>query len=186
MITASIKGVELRFEAAEGLFSPRAIDPGTLAMLSTLEFSQEDKVLDLGCGYGVVGILAAKLIGAERVVMVDNDPVAVQCARSNAARNGVPGIHILLSDGFTDVRESGFTKIICHPPYHVDFSVPKSFIEKGFNRLTMGGRLYMVTRRLEWYRNKIAAIFGGVAVQEIGGYFVFMAERRSARYARKR
>lgn len=186
MITTSLKGIDLRFEAAESLFSPRAIDPGTLAMLSTLEFQAADKVLDLGCGYGVVGILAARLIGAGRVVMLDNDPLAVECAKANAALNGVPHIPVVRSDGLTDLKESGFTKIICHPPYHVDFSVPKSFIEKGFNRLAMGGRMYMVTKRLDWYKNKIAAIFGGVVVQEIDGYFVFMAEKRSARYASKR
>ncbi len=186
MIITSLKGIDLRFETAETLFSPRAVDPGTLAMLSTIEFQPADKVLDLGCGYGVVGILAAKLIGSGRVVMLDNDPLAVEYAKANAALNGVPGARVVRSDGFVDLKEGGFTKIICHPPYHVDFSVPKAFIEKGFNRLILGGRLYMVTKRLDWYKNKIAAIFGGVVVQEIDGYFVFMAERRSARYASKR
>ena len=186
MITTLLKGIELRFETAETLFSPRAVDPGTLAMLSTIEFQPADKVLDLGCGYGVVGILAAKLIGSGRVLMLDNDPLAVEYAKANAALNGVAGIQVVKSEGLADLKESGFTRIICHPPYHVDFSVPKAFIEKGFNRLAMGGRLYMVTKRLDWYKNKIAAIFGGVVVQEIDGYFVFMAERRSLRYASKR
>lgn len=186
MIEATLKGVELRFETAESLFSPRGIDRGTLAMLDKIEFGPKSKVLDLGSGYGVVGILAARIIGPEQVFMLDNDPVAVEFARRNAVHNGVPAVHIVESDGFAQLRESGFTHIICHPPYHVDFSVPKAFIEKGFNRLAVGGRLYMVTRRLEWYRNKIAAIFGGVSVDEIDGYFVFMAERRSLRYARKR
>jgi 16S rRNA (guanine1207-N2)-methyltransferase len=186
MITTSLRGIDLRFETAESLFSPRAIDQGTLAMLSAIELQPADKVLDLGCGYGVVGILAARLIGAQRVTMVDNDPVAIEFAKANAALNDVAGVRIVQSDGFANLNESGFTKIICHPPYHVDFSVPKAFIEKGFNRLAMGGRLYMVTKRLDWYKNKIAAIFGGVVVQEIDGYFVFMAERRSPRYASKR
>ena len=69
-----IKGVELRFKTEDGVFSPSGIDKGTLAMLSQVVFSPGDRVLDLGCGYGVVGILAAKLIGSEQVVMLDRDP----------------------------------------------------------------------------------------------------------------
>ena len=59
------------------------------------------------------------------------------------------------------------------------------FIEKGFNRLKIGGRMVMVTKRRDWYRNKLIAIFGGVKVREIDGYFVFEAERRDLRYANR-
>lgn len=186
MIETKIKGIELKFHTEESLFSPGDIDRGTLAMLSVIDFAKSDKVLDLGCGYGVVGILAAKLIGADKVVMLDNDPIAVDYARRNALQNGVSGILLLKSDGFKGLQQGGFTKIICHPPYHVDFSVPKMFIEKGFNRLALGGRFYMVTKRLEWYKNKIAAIFGGVTVHEVDGYFVFVAEKRDMRYANRK
>ena len=62
MISIKIKGIDLQFETDAANFSPTAIDQGTLAMLSAVEFNQNDKVLDLGCGYGVVGILAGRLI----------------------------------------------------------------------------------------------------------------------------
>ena len=61
----------------------------------------------------------------------------------------------------------------------------KAFIEKGFNRLKLGGRLMMVTKRRDWYRNKLAAVFGGVKVREIDGYQVFEAERRQLSYANR-
>ena len=61
----------------------------------------------------------------------------------------------------------------------------KGFIEKGFNRLKLGGRLLMVTKRREWYRNKLVSIFGGVKVRDIDGYCVFEVERRTARYANR-
>ena len=58
-----MKEIPLSFQTESSLFSPKAIDSGTLAMLSSVDFLPSDKVLDLGCGYGVVGILAAKLVG---------------------------------------------------------------------------------------------------------------------------
>ena len=87
-IVATVKGVELRLETAPGLFSPRAVDAGTLAMLSRAEFGPEDKVLDLGCGYGVVGLAAARLGRPDRVWLLDKDPAAVELARVNLAANG--------------------------------------------------------------------------------------------------
>jgi len=183
MITTKIKDVELQFETTGSLFSPRNVDMGTLAMLSVVDFEQGDKVCDLGCGYGVVGILAAKIIGAENVTMSDIDEQAVITAKKNCALNGVPEVAVIVSDGFASVGQTNFTKIICHPPYHVDFAVPKTFIEKGFNRLAMGGAIYMVTKRRDWYFNKLTAIFGNCRVWEIDGYYVFMATKKSDKYA---
>ena len=186
MFEAVIRGVALTFEARPGLFSPGGPDPGTLAMLEHVELAETDKLLDLGCGYGVVGCWAASVIGPERVWMLDNDPAAVACARRNLHLNGLDGAIVVQSDGFSELSETGFTKIVCHPPYHADFAVAKGFIEKGFNRLALGGAMFMVTRRLDWYRNKLTAIFGGVQVREQDGYYVFRAEKRSARYANAR
>lgn len=186
MLELTIRGLNLRLQTEPGLFSPKSADAGTLAMLSLIEFSPDDKVLDLGCGYGLVGIVAAKYVAPAQVHLLDNDPKAVETARANAARNSVPDVTVELSDGFNGTRETDFTKIISNPPYHVDFSVPKHFIEKGFNRLRIGGSMWMVTRRLDWYRNKLAAIFGGCRVHEVDGYFVFEATKLRSQYARPR
>lgn len=186
MFDVTIGAVTLRLQTEPGLFSPQRADAGTLAMLSAIAFEPQDKVLDLGCGYGLVGILAAHHVAPARVVMVDNDPVAVAVARRNADANGVPGVTVRLSDGLRDMPETGFTKIISNPPYHVDFSVPKHFIEKGGNRLVLGGSLWMVTKRLEWYRNKLGAIFGGCRVHELSGYYVLEATKRRSNYVRLR
>jgi 16S rRNA (guanine1207-N2)-methyltransferase len=77
IIKTSIKGVEMQLKTVKGLFSPKSIDRGTLAMLSVLNLKADDKVLDLGCGYGIVGIYVAKVIGAKNVVMADIDGIAV-------------------------------------------------------------------------------------------------------------
>jgi 16S rRNA (guanine1207-N2)-methyltransferase len=185
VIETELKGVRLKFQTQEGVFSPAHIDQGTLAMLSLVDFAEGDRVLDLGCGYGVVGILAAKLIGAENVVLVDNDPLAVRLSRENAALNGVPGVLVCVNDGFSQLTETGFTKILSNPPYHTDFSVAKHFIEKGFNRLTLGGTMCLVVKRKEWYKNKLISVFGGVRIHELDGYYVLCAEKRTHQYAKK-
>lgn len=185
MISAEIKNVSLKFETDPSNFSPNGIDSGTLAMLSAVDFLPNDKVLDMGCGYGVVGILAAKLIGAENVIMCDISESAVRQAKINAELNGVPDIDIKISDGFSNIPDNGFTLILSNPPYHTDFSVPKHFIEVGFKKLAVGGKMIMVTKRLDWYKNKLASVFGGVRVREINGYYVFISEKRRERVPKK-
>lgn len=178
MISTTIKNVNLKFETDPSNFSPNDVDTGTLAMLSVTDFAEGDKILDLGCGYGVVGILAARLTGQENIVMCDISESAVKQAKANAILNQVPNIDIRLSDGLRDVPDHDFTYILSNPPYHADFSVPKHFIEDGFKRLALGGKLIMVTKRLDWYKNKLTSVFGGVTIHRINGYYVFIAEKR--------
>ena len=185
MISAEIKNVSLKFETDPSNFSPNNIDVGTLAMLSAVDFLPSDKVLDMGCGYGVVGILAAKLIGQESVTMCDISESAVKQAKINAELNGVPNIDIKISDGFSEIQDNNFTLILSNPPYHTDFSVPKHFIEVGFKKLAVGGKMIMVTKRLDWYKNKLTSVFGGVMVREINGYYVFISEKRGERVRKK-
>lgn len=186
MFSAEIRGISLVFETGPRLFSPNAVDRGTLAMLSMVEFSENDRVLDLGCGYGAVGIYAAKRIGEANVVMCDISEEAVAAARGNAIRNGVPAIDIRVSDGFDRLPDGEFTLILSNPPYHTDFSVARRFIEGGFRRLSLGGTMVMVTKRLDWYKNKFTAVFGGVRVAERDGYYVFTAEKREKLHKKKK
>jgi 16S rRNA (guanine1207-N2)-methyltransferase len=181
-VEAMIQGVHLALETEPGLFSPQGLDEGTACLLANVKFHENDKILDLGCGYGVIGIYAAKRLNPKQVFLVDNDRAAVECAARNAQMNGVESIHVQYSDGFRDFSEKDFTKILCNPPYHADFSVAKHFIEKGFNRLLVGGSMWMVTKREDWYRNKLRSIFGGVQVTRQNAYFVFEAIKKSGTY----
>ena len=180
---ALINGVELTLETSPELFSPSAPDIGTLAMLDSAEISSSDRVLDLGCGCGVVGIYCAKKFGCE-VTMCDVLPRAAEISQKNAEKNGVCA-KVFVSDGYDGLPDGKFTLILSNPPYHTDFSVAKRFVEGGFERLELGGRMMMVTKRRQWYENKLRAVFGGVKVREKDGYFVFTAEKRSDRPPKK-
>lgn len=169
---------EIILETGDYFFSPKRIDKGTLFMLSKVQVTKEDKVLDLGCGYGVVGISVAKTIGGNRVVMSDVSEEAVELTTANLELNGLNNVRVVKSNGLKEIPDKDFTLILSNPPYHADFSVAKAFIEESYKSLVFGGKLMMVTKRLTWYRNKITSVFGGVKVFEQDGYYVFVAEKR--------
>ncbi|MBE7056019.1 MAG: class I SAM-dependent methyltransferase [Ruminococcaceae bacterium] len=186
MFETTINDITIKLETDLSVFSPSAIDSGTLAMLSFLDLKEEDKVLDLGCGQGPVGIYCAKILGENRVVMCDVSSEAVNISKSNAVLNNLDNLCIIESNGFANIEDKDFTVILSNPPYHTDFSVAKEFIENGFKHLVVGGTMFMVTKRLEWYKNKLTSIFGGVKVREKDGYYVFIAEKRAPSISKKK
>ena len=181
LIKEEINGIEIICETGEYYFSPTRVDLGTRFMLETVPVHEGDKVIDLGCGYGVVGIYAAKKVGGENVVMCDILEDAVALSKANLTRNGIDGVRVLQSDGLRNIEDRDFTLILSNPPYHTDFSVAKEFIEDGFKKLKVGGRMALVTKRLDWYRNKLKSVFGGVKVFEAEDYYIFLSEKRAAR-----
>ena len=184
MYKITIAGKELSIETEGSLFSPKEADRGTLAMLGHVAFGKEDKVLDLGCGCGIVSLAAAANgVDPSNIVATDVDPLAVKTTEKNMRANGFSGAVVVAGDALTNVPGSDFDLILSNPPYHTDFKVAKTFIEKGFNRLKIGGKMYMVTKRKDWYKNKLISIFGGVRIFEEDGYFVFEAQKRTASYA---
>ena len=113
--------------------------------------------------------------------MSDISDDALKLTKENIKINNASGIKVLKSYGLDDIDDSGYTLILANPPYHEDFSVPKNYIEKGYKKLAVGGKLYLVTKRKEWYKKKLITIFGGTKVYEINGYYVFMAEKKEFR-----
>lgn len=182
----NVCGIECSFTSNDKCFSPKNVDRGTLAMLSVCKIEAGESVIDIGCGYGVVGIWAAHFTQPENIYMLDVNTDALSCAKKNADANGFPELSIIESNGYQNLDRAGFDVILSNPPYHTDFSVAKIFIEKGFNRLKVGGRMYMVTKRLDWYKNKLTSIFGGVKVFGIDGYYVFIAEKRSVQRSKNK
>ena len=181
-----LNGIDLDLDTTPDLFSPNAPDKGTLAMLGAAEITPSDKVLDLGCGCGIAGIYAAKIAGAQNVTMTDVLPTAAQTSGQNAIKNDVPEITVLCGSAYEYVTDTDYTLILSNPPYHTDFSVAKAFIEGAYSHLALGGRMVMVTKRLDWYKNKLTSVFGGVKVTESDGYYVFISEKRQPRQKLKK
>lgn len=171
-------GFNYVFHTLASLFSYRQVDLGTRQMIEQIDLQPDNKVLDLGCGYGVVGIWAAHMIGAEKVVMSDANIAALNMAAENIKANNLDEIQLIHSNGFDHIHDVDFNLILSNPPYHTDFAVAKEFIEGSYQHLQSGGSLVMVTKRFKWYKNKIQSVFGGVKWVECNGYYVFKAEKR--------
>ena len=158
-----------------GVFSPRGLDPGTREMLNLIEAQPGQRFLDLGCGVGVVSLVAARVWGCE-VTAVDVSARALRLTRLN-----VPEAEVIPSDGFRALASRQFDLIASNPPYHTDFAIAKGFIEGAHQHLSPGGWLYLVVKRADWYVQKVRAVFGGCRVVERDGYTILSAQRRAAR-----
>ena len=186
MLHVTLRGFEAAMETSNGVFSGSRLDLGTSVLLRHApELPEHGTFLDLGCGWGLAGVYAALVCGAENVVMTDIDPRAAALARRNARKNGAEGVRVYTGDALEAVPDRAFDRILLNPPYQTDFAVAKRLILKSFNRLEIGGKLFMVTKRRTWYFNKLKSVFGGAHVREADGYFVFEAERRARQYAQK-
>lgn len=135
----------LQFHTTWGLFSPRGIDAGTRLLLRHIEVGDGDDCLDLGCGYGPIGLTLAKLSPSGRVCLVDKDFVAVEYAAKNARINGIGNAESFLSNGFSHVGERRFHLITSNLPAKVGKEMLYLYLHDAYERLHPGGRLYVVT-----------------------------------------
>jgi 16S rRNA (guanine1207-N2)-methyltransferase len=104
------------FETDRGVFSHGAVDRGTRLLLEALEVRPEDEILDVGCGYGVVGLVAAAQASRGRAVLVDINERAVALALRNARRNGIHNAEVLWGNLYEPVGERTFDLIATNPP----------------------------------------------------------------------
>ena len=181
VIEAELLGTPLTLHATWGLFSPRAIDAGTRLLLDHLEVREDDVALDIGCGYGPLGLAIAARAPAGRVHLIDRDFVAVDYARGNARRNGLGNVEVYLSDGFGAVPDGlALTLVVSNLPAKVGNELLRLLFHDAYARLSPGGRLVVVTvnglRAL--IKREFRAIFGNYDKLKQGpGYTVSLAVR---------
>ncbi|MEX1252737.1 MAG: methyltransferase [Dehalococcoidia bacterium] len=138
-------GLTLEFDVANTLFSSFEVDQGTALLLRAIEVEQPRRVLDLGCGYGVLGITLARLFPDAHVVMADCDLLAVRYAQRNCTLNGVRNACVLASVGLETVPPGPFDLIVSNIPAKIgDEAIEQEFILAPLERLAQGGAYWFV------------------------------------------
>ena len=176
-ISQRVRGVNFQFFTSSGIFSKDKIDKGTLLLAENMHVDEEDKLLDIGCGIGILGIVAARLHNAN-VVMSDINERAVMLARKNAKLNNIK-IEILQGDLYEKVNDADFDVILSNPPQTAGKDICFRLIEQSKDHLKKNGSLQLVARRNkggETLSKKMQEVFGNVKViAKKGGYWVYMS-----------
>ncbi|MDH3712713.1 MAG: class I SAM-dependent methyltransferase [Gammaproteobacteria bacterium] len=140
-----LRGRRFEFATTWGLFSPRAIDAGSQLLIRHLHIDTQDDCLDLGCGYGAIGLSMASLAPQGHTLMVDKDFVAVHYANRNAARNGITNAEALLSNGLAGIPAGRSDVIATNLPAKSGKELYQIMFYDVARRLRPGGRFYVVS-----------------------------------------
>jgi 16S rRNA (guanine1207-N2)-methyltransferase len=179
VIQERVRGFDLHLETQAGIFAHWGLDSGTRLLIEAMRVSPTARVLDLGCGYGAIGLVAAKLADRGSAVLVDSDIRATRLAERNLALNGVANAEVILGDGLRDLpRRSRFDVVASNPPTHSGREVLDEFVAGAYSVLKPRGLLFMVVNRLLSLRNEVERVFGNVEiVARSGGFIVVRATK---------
>lgn len=182
LITARLRGSEFRFWTDAGVFSKQGIDFGTRLLIETVQLPESGEILDLGCGYGPVGIVCAKVSPSCRVTMVDVNRRALHLAERNARFNGVSHrVTVLESDGMAALSDRLFDAILINPPIRAGKAVVYRLFAEAAEHLKPGGSLWVVIRKkqgAESAKRELEDRFRNVSrVEQKKGYWILKADR---------
>ncbi len=165
--SASIGSEVYPIRSLPGVFSSHHLDEGTRMLLTAINIPTSADVLDLGCGYGVIGLYAARH-GARLVHLTDNNLLAVCASRETLSVNAAQNAVVYGGDLFTPLGSNHYDLILSNPPFHagraVDFEITGRLISQSFQALNTGGQLVIVANRFIRYERLIEKFFGNVTV----------------------
>ncbi len=171
-----VQGEQFRLRSQPGVFAFDRIDDGTALLLSVLPVPGGGAVLDIGCGHGIIGLVASRR-GAGQIDMVDTSLPAVAAARENIARNDAPNAAAFPSDALSAVADRRYDLIVTNPPFHagkaVDYDMAQTFVEGSRPLLHPGGQLVLVANKFIRYERQMRSYFARIDVlAETGRYHV--------------
>lgn len=182
---ATLRNKEYLFETDAGVFSRTEIDLGSQILIESLPAQLGNTVLDLGCGYGPIGMVAASLVNSSgQVYLVDINERAVELANRNIKANGIMNAQALVSDGLQELADVKFDNILTNPPIRAGKKVVYSMLKDAYAALNQGGCLFVVIRTkqgaksLEKHLTEIGAICS--TIQKKHGFRVYKCCKHSS------
>lgn len=175
-VTLTIKDTRITLTTATGVFANAKTDLGTRILLENVQIKEPAKVLDLGCGYGIIGITIAKIFPQTTIVMTDINERATKLAAQNAKLNNVTA-DVRTGNEYETVAEETFDYILLNPPQAAGRELCFKMIQNAPLHLNKNGAFYLVARHKkggEVLENKMKEVFGNVeAVARESGFRVY-------------
>lgn len=187
-VEVTFAGETLLFESCYGVFSNAGLDNGSLALLEVLEPPDPCRsILDLGCGWGAIGILASRRIQPRRLTLTDANARAADVARRNTERHArAQEVHVRLEcEAERGLREAvpaaegAYDLVLSNPPYSTEFRVTAMFLRAARLALRPGGAAWFVTKTNPLLEKRMRELFGNVRVIKRRGYCIFVATKRA-------
>lgn len=180
-IEAELRGVPFTLTTDAAVFSGGKVDKGTRLLIDALPLPATGDALDLGCGYGPIGLVIAALSPDVTVSLVDINERATALAEANARRHGLANVRVRTGNGFDPVGEEQFALIASNPPIRAGKRVIYPWMERAYEHLLPEGRLFIVARTRQGAKSlaqKIEEVFGSCdEISKGSGYRVLAATR---------
>lgn len=176
----TLRGKEYSFTSDVGVFSKNEVDFGTRLIIEHFKAPAiAGDILDLGCGYGPIGVALADENQDRKVTMVDVNERALELARENAVRNNIENIEVIQSDGLSRLNHCSFAAIVTNPPIRAGKKVVHRMFEESKQALLRHGELWVVIQKKQGApsaKEKLESLFGHVEVVfRSKGYFILKA-----------
>lgn len=172
------EGTSYSFTSRPGVFGYGFFDEGARALTEVMELGEGQRVLDLGCGAGTIGVLAARQVGASGfVAFADSNCRAIALAEQNARALGVPNYEALATHTQTEWPDASFDVVLANPPYYAQGGIIRQFVERGHALLKPGGQLFLVTKLVDLTWPIMQTYFTQPELFENRGYVIFRVEK---------
>lgn len=180
--TCKVKGREFTFHSDSGVFSKDGIDDGSMLLLETIaEADLGEKILDLGCGIGPIGLILASFDSKRKLVLSDVNERALSLAKANAKALGVESqVEVILSDVYENISAS-FSTIVTNPPIRAGKKVTYAMYAGALSHLNEGGCLILVIRKAqgaESCKRYLETLYSSVSIAASKkGYRILIAKK---------
>ena len=182
IIHTHLRGIHFEFLTASGVFSKKRVDLGTRLLIESMVLPQEGYVLDIGCGYGAVGIAVATFNPNLRVIMVDVNERAVRLARQNAEKNYVSNVEVRRGYLYEPVKDLVFSCVLSNPPVSAGMETVKAIISEAPEHMASKALFQMVVKSKIGGKRLLMVFeeaFGNVEVlARKSGYRVLMSKKQ--------